>query len=530
MAQKSRAKCLDKPFFACYHKHKKGGGAPAAAHLREEAIAMNKAMQALRDIERQLFALGYAEHTIHFDDATAAPRQSYPGRGQALGALAEMRHRLLTGSGLPALLREAEAGGLDAQQAAEVREMRRLYDETACIPADEYAAFSQLISDAQNVWQAARADNDFAAFAPWLERILEARRRMAGALDPGKAPYDVWLDRYEPGMTMEKYDAFFALLKGELSALVRAVGEAEPVRDDFLSRAWPLGAQRALSRELMRRIGLDEGHVALAESAHPFTIELYNGDVRITTHYHEHDMTSNMFSVIHEGGHALYELHTGDALRCTVLASGSSMGIHEGQSRLFENYFGRSRAFLAGLWPRLRELFPAQLADVTCEEFYRAVNRCVPGLIRIHADEATYSLHILIRYELEKQLFDGTLSVSDLPAAWNEKYREYLGVVPASDSEGVLQDIHWAGGMFGYFPSYALGSAIAAQVEAHLRGIMDLDGALRSGSLGDIRSYLKEHLHQYGGEKKTNELLLGMMGEPFQPGYYIQYLKNKFGE
>lgn len=491
---------------------------------------MNKAMQALRDVERQLFALGYAEHTIHFDDATAAPRQSYPGRGQALGALAEMRHRLLTGSGLPALLREAEAGGLDAQQAAEVREMRRLYDETACIPADEYAAFSQLISDAQNVWQAARADNDFAAFAPWLERILEARRRMAGALDPGKAPYDVWLDRYEPGMTMEKYDAFFSLLKGELSALVRAVGEAEPVRDDFLSRAWPLKAQRALSRELMRRIGLDEGHVALAESAHPFTIELYNGDVRITTHYHEHDMTSNMFSVIHEGGHALYELHTGDALRCTVLASGSSMGIHEGQSRLFENYFGRSRAFLAGLWPRLRELFPAQLADVTCEEFYRAVNRCVPGLIRIHADEATYSLHILVRYELEKQLMDGALAVRELPGAWNAMMKETLGVDVPDDAHGVLQDIHWAGGDIGYFPSYALGSAYAAQIAACMRRSLDLNALLEAGDFAPINAWLCERIWRHGRALTPDALFANACGEAFDAQHYIRYLKEKYAE
>lgn len=492
---------------------------------------MKDSILRLRALEKQLYAYRYALNAIDFDAETVAPEGGAEGRAEACEVLSRASFDLLVNPGSAALLQAAAADAEDGQQAAEVRELQRQYDEIARIPAGEYAAFTKLVQQSVPVWTKAKRSNDFALFAPYLEQIVAARRAQARYFAPDRDPYEVFLDRYERGLTIARCDAFFGVLRAAILPLLAAIRDhGAPIRTDFLDQDWPLDAQKELSRRLLALWGLEPEHTLLAESEHPFTTEFWRGDVRLTTHYQPRDVFSNLYSVLHEGGHALYERHIDPALDYTAVAGGSTMGLHESQSRLFENCVGRSRAFLRWLYPLLRELFPAQLADVSEEEVWRAVNRAEPGLIRTEADELTYALHIMVRYELEKALLQGTLAVADLPAAWNEKYREYLGVVPASDSEGVLQDIHWAGGMFGYFPSYALGSAIAAQVEAHLRSIMDLDGALRSGSLGDIRSYLKEHLHQYGGEKKTNELLLGMMGEPFQPGYYIQYLKNKFGE
>lgn len=492
---------------------------------------MKDSILRLRALEKQLYAYRYALNAIDFDAETVAPEGGAEGRAEACEVLSRASFDLLVNPGSAALLQAAAADAEDGQQAAEVRELQRQYDEIARIPAGEYAAFTKLVQQSVPVWTKAKRSNDFALFAPYLEQIVAARRAQARYFAPDRDPYEVFLDRYERGLTIARCDAFFGVLRAAILPLLAAIRDhGAPIRTDFLDQDWPLDAQKELSRRLLALWGLEPEHTLLVESEHPFTTEFWRGDVRLTTHYQPRDVFSNLYSVLHEGGHALYERHIDPALDYTALTGGSTMGLHESQSRLFENCVGRSRAFLRWLYPLLRELFPAQLADVSEEEVWRAVNRAEPGLIRTEADELTYALHIMVRYELEKALLQGTLAVADLPAAWNEKYREYLGVVPASDSEGVLQDIHWAGGMFGYFPSYALGSAIAAQVEAHLRSIMDLDGALRSGSLGGIRSYLKEHLHQYGGEKKTNELLLGMMGEPFQPGYYIQYLKNKFGE
>ena len=235
-----------------------------------------------------------------------------------------------------------------------------------------------------------------------------------------------------------------------------------------------------------------------------------------------------MFSTIHEGGHALYEMHIDDAFTCTPAGTAMSMGIHESQSRLYENNIGRSRAFWEPLYPMLKETFPEQLRDVTLEHFVKGINQCVPGSIRTEADELTYCLHIMVRYEIEKMIFSQEIDVLDLPGVWNDKYEEYLGLRPQNDSEGILQDIHWAGGSFGYFPSYAIGTAIAAQIYDHLKKVMPLDQYLAEGTLTPVSDYLKEHLHRFGASKPTMQLISEMTGEPFNPDYYIQYLQEKY--
>ncbi len=490
---------------------------------------MKESMGALRNLERQLFGYRYADALFIFDEAAIAPPHSEAGRAVAAEALSAARFALFVRPEVDDLLKTAATDAETEQEKAEVRELRREYDRICRIPAEEYAAFTGLVQRATPAWQRAKRDNDFSAFAPFLEQIVSARRRQANYIDPGKDPYDVLLDQYEPGLTMARCDAFFALLREHIVPLLQEIRlRGEPVRVDFLQGNWPLDAQRELSRRIMQLWGLEPEHCIIGESEHPFTDDLWRGDVRITTHYREDDFTSSLFSVMHEGGHSLYERHIDPAYDFTTLAGGSSMGLHESQSRLFENYVGRSRSFIGYLWPTLVELFPRQLSGVTAQEFYRAVNRAQPGLIRTEADELTYPLHIMVRYELEKALIHGDLAVQDLPGAWNAQYREVLGLTPPTDTEGVLQDIHWAGGDIGYFPSYALGSAYAAQALDDLRRTMDLDAQWAGGDLEPLKAALTDRLWKYGCLKETDWLVKSLCGGDFDPEHYIGYLTQKY--
>lgn len=492
---------------------------------------MNDAMNRLRALQKQMYALQYALNLIDYDAQTVAPREGYAGRGEALEVLTASHYALIADPALPALLENARQGELTPQQAAELAELQKQYDQLSRIPAAEYAAFAKLTNQAQNAWEKAKAASDFSLFAPFLEQIVAARRRFAAYFDPGKAPYDVWLDQFEKGLSMAQCDEFFAQLKVTLQPLVRRiVTEGKAPAAAFLQNTWPLEAQRALSAYLMELMGLDAGHCQLGESEHPFTNELYKGDVRITTHYHENDLASSMYSVIHEGGHALYELHIADRLAYTCLSGGASMGLHESQSRLYENYLGRSLPFIRCIWPELAKLFPNQLAGVSAEQFYRAVNQCRPSLIRTEADEVTYCLHVMVRYELEKRLLAGSLAVADLPAAWNAQMKELLGVDVPCDAQGVLQDIHWACGDLGYFPSYALGTAYGAQIMAKMRSELDVDALLEAGQLAPINAWLEDRIWQYGKEKSPAWLLQNACGAPFDPRCYTDYLVKKYSE
>ena len=279
---------------------------------------------------------------------------------------------------------------------------------------------------------------------------------------------------------------------------------------------------------MAEHVGFNFNRGVIKESVHPFTTNLHNRDVRITTHYYEDNLESALFSTIHESGHALYEMNISDELTGTPVGTGVSMGMHESQSRLFENNFGRSREFWISLFDQLKETYPGNLADIDLDHFILGINKSTPSLIRTEADELTYCLHIMVRYEVEKMIFEENASMDDLPNIWNQKYEEYLGITPDNDADGILQDIHWATGSFGYFPSYALGTAIAAQIQAHLRTVMPLEKYLEEGNFAPINDYLAKHIHSFGKTKTTNELLLDMMNESFNPQYYIDYLKNKY--
>lgn len=470
---------------------------------------------------------------FEWDNETLAPEQAGAYTARVQGVLAASYQEVLTGPELKGLISacEQESGTEEnPEKQAVLREIKEEAEQLECIPPKEYRAYQELVAESARIWARAREEKNFQACAPTLEKIIFWQKTFAGyRAKKGQRLYDVMLDSYEKGFGMKELDEFFGLLKKELVPLLHQVMES-PVRisDEFLTGDYPEDRQRELAEYLAEYVGFDFRKGVLAESAHPFTTSLHNHDVRITTHY-KNSLDSSLFSVIHESGHAIYEMGIEDRLTQTPAGQGASMGMHESQSRFFENILGRSEAFWIPVYGKVKELFGEQLRGIGREQFVRAINRVHPGLIRTEADELTYSLHVLVRYELEKALIEEDLPVEQLPRLWADKYEEYLGIRPENDGEGVLQDIHWAQGSFGYFPSYALGSAFGAQMYASMKKEMDADQMLEEGRLGEIREYLRLHVHRFGKVKTSRQILQDMTGEDFRPQYYVDYLKEKYG-
>ncbi|MFR5601573.1 MAG: carboxypeptidase M32 [Lachnospiraceae bacterium] len=490
---------------------------------------MGKAMETLNHTLERAMALKTAMILFEWDNETLAPQAAGSYTSRVIGALSEEYFRLITSDMVKEQLQQCQKEDLDEVQKGILRELAEELERLESIPRQEYREFSQLTSEATRIWARARKEQDFDLFAPALKKLVEFQRKFASyRAKDGQPLYDVLLNDYEKGFDMKTLDRFFQELKEELVPLIQKVAPlAKQVEADFLTGDYPEDKQEKLARFLAEYVGFDFEKGILAVSAHPFTTNLHNHDVRITTHY-EDKVDSSIFSVIHEAGHGIYEMGVRDDLTQTLVGEGASMGMHESQSRFFENIIGRNRAFWVPIYGKLQEWFPEQLGDIDLDRFIRSVNRPQPGLIRIEADELTYSLHIMIRYELEKQLIQGEIQVEDLPELWADKYEEYLGLRPANVAEGVLQDIHWSQGSFGYFPSYALGSAFGAQIYAHMKQEMDVDGLLEQGRVDMIREYLREHIHQYGKLKSSRQILKDMTGEDFDPKYYVEYLKEKY--
>ncbi len=494
---------------------------------------MEETIRRFKEHLAKMDAYGHAFGVLNYDSETAMPKGGFEHLGRTYAVLSEEMYRLTTSPELKAMVKEilAHREEVDYITRREAEELHEDMERTEKIPMEEFVAYQVAQNEASGVWHTAKVTNDFASFAPHLEKLVEYSRKFAAYWDSEKAPYDVLLDRYEKGLTMETLDQFFSLLRAELLPVVEAVGKKGPVVDDsFLFRRFPLEKQRRLSDRLMEVMTIDRDHCNIGEVEHPFTTNFTKDDVRITTHYHEKDFTSSMFSVIHEGGHALYELNVGDDIKASPLGGGASMSIHESQSRFYENIIGRSEAFLTYILPDVQKLGPKALKGVSPHDFYLAVNKAQPSLIRTQADELTYSFHIMIRYELEKQLMAGTLAVKDLPAAWNRLYKEYLGLDVPNDTQGVLQDSHWSNGLFGYFPSYALGSAYGAQMLKVMERDIPVWELVARGELKPIVNWLTERIYQYGCLLKPNELILKACEAPFDPHYYVDYLKNKYTE
>lgn len=493
---------------------------------------MNQAYKELQPYLERAMAYQTALVLFEWDNETLAPKEAAPYTAKMQGAISAAYQELMTDEKVKTLLLQCEKEGqLTEAERAIVREAKEEMEELSCIPPHEYREFTELVSASTGIWAKARKEKDFDSFAPTLEKIITFQKRFASyRAKDGQKLYDVMLDTYEKGFGMEKLDEFFGELKRELVPFLKQVMDSKvEINDTFLTGDYPEEKQRELAEYLAEYVGFDFEKGVLAVSAHPFTTNLHNHDVRITTHYSD-AVDSSLFSVIHEAGHGIYELGVWDELTQTLIGQGASMGMHESQSRFFENIIGRNGAFWVPLYPKVQEIFPEQLGHVSLEQFVEAINKVQPGLIRTEADELTYSLHVLVRYELEKMLVEADLDVKELPELWADKYEEYLGVRPKDVSEGVLQDIHWSQGSFGYFPSYALGSAFGAQMLAHMKKQMDFDGLLREGDVGTIREYLRTHIHRFGKIKTSRQLLSDMTGKDFDPQYYLDYLKEKYSK
>lgn len=490
----------------------------------------------LDELERSLYVFHHLSSLVELDAMTAAPQDTALGRSAVMEYLSNEQYAAFASEKTGELLRKlserkAELPPRTARQAAF---LKRDYDRMKAVPQEEYVKYDVLVSEAQNVWVKAKRDNDFAAFAPYLEKIVETKLRFIDLYwDPKheKKPYDVLLNEYEYGLTQEFLDAFFAEVKQTIVPLVHAIAEKgwQP-RSDFLHREASIEKQRELSDYLMDVLTIDRSHCGIGETEHPFTLNFNKDDVRITTHYHLREVMSSFYSVMHEGGHALYELHTGDDLRFTSLAAGASSSIHESISRFFENIIGRSKGYCAFILPKMKELFPEQFSGVSPEEFYAAVNIAEPFLIRTESDELTYCLHVMVRYEIEKALISRRITVADLPRVWNEKMKEYLGVDVPNDTKGVLQDSHWSSGYFGYFPTYAMGNAYGAQMLERMKRDVDVEGCCAAGDLTPVVNWLDEHVFRFGCMLDPVPLFEQYCGAKFTPEPYCHYLKEKYGE
>ncbi len=493
---------------------------------------MNANYEKLTPYLEKANALTSALALLQWDMETLAPPAAADNTAKTVGILSDEYFKTLINPEVKALLitLQKEVDTLTENEAAIIRELGRTYDQLETIPSEEYRAYSELTIKSSSVWAEAREKDDFEMFAPYLKEIIEYKKRFATYRKKGQENlYDILLSDYEPDFTMKELDEFFALLRKELVPLIKVVAEkANTVKDSFLYESYDIDTQRVYNKEIADYIGFEADKGVIAESAHPFTTNLHNKDVRITSHYYEHNMQSAIFSTIHEGGHAIYEMNIDDSITQTLIGTGASMAMHESQSRFYENVIGRNINFWEPLYPRLKELYKKQLGSVSLEQFVLAINKSQPSLIRTEADELTYAMHVMVRYELEKMIFNNEITVEELPQAWNDKYEEYLGVRPGNNKMGVLQDTHWSWGDFGYFPSYAIGSAISAQLYYDMLKKLPFDEYLREGNLEAIKQYLKENIHQYGMKYSCGELVKKTTKEVFNPMYFVNYLKEKY--
>lgn len=480
--------------------------------------------------------LGAVGGILSWDQQTHMPPGGGRARAEQLSTLRRLIHEMFTAPQTRGLLEAAEAvaGSLepDSDDAATVRMTRRDFDRATKLPTDFVAERTRAAATSVEAWRKARPANDFALFRPHLQKMVDFARRTADYIGYAEQPYDALLDGYEPKMTSREVTALFATLRERTVPLVRAIAERGDVVDaSVLRRDYDEGQQEAFSRAVVQRFGYDFSRGGLARAPHPFASGSSRDDVRITTRFDAHYLPAAMFAIFHEAGHAMYEQGVAPALDRTPLGRGAGLGVHESQSRMWENLVGRSRAFWRHFFPRLREVFPAQLSDVDAEMFYRAVNRVTPSLIRVEADEVTYNLHIILRYELEQSLLDGTLPVRDLPEAWNARMADSIGITPPTDADGVMQDIHWSGGMIGYFPTYTLGNVMSAQLfDAARRAEPSLVEEIGRGEFGSLLGWLREHVHAHGRKYFPQDLLERATGSRLTPEPYLRYLWEKYGE
>jgi carboxypeptidase Taq len=483
---------------------------------------------------KEFSLLGSCSSVLGWDERTYMPREGAAHRAEQMALLARLAHETLTAARIGRLLNELEGSELvrdgESPPAVNVREIRRIHDRAVKLPKRLVEELARTTTQAQGVWQEARSKSDFAAFQPWLEKIVGLKREEAAAVGFEESPYDALLDEYEPGATTREVAQVFAALRKELTPLLGEILESgrAPNRD-LLHREYPIDRQEEFGREAAQIIGFNFEAGRLDKTTHPFCSGIGPGDCRITTRYNPRFFNESFFGILHEAGHGIYEQgldydHVG-----TPMGSAASLGIHESQSRLWENQVGRSRPFWEQFFPRARKAFPEALRRASLEDFLFAINDVQPSFIRVEADEATYNLHIILRFELEQALVSGDLAPRDVPGAWNEKVYQLFGLTPPNDTQGCLQDIHWSMGGLGYFPTYTLGNLYAAQfMERARRDVSGLEDDFRRGDFGRLKNWLNVKIHRQGQRWRAPDLCRQVTGRTLNHKQLLSYLRGKY--
>jgi carboxypeptidase Taq len=484
---------------------------------------------------REARVLASCADVLHWDEQTYMPPEGSAHRAEQMALLARLGHEMSTAPLLGEFLAQVEASDLvkdgDGEPAANVRDVRRNYDRAVKLPARLVEELARTTTRAQQVWREARQHDDFARFQPWLEKIVALKREEAQAVGYQDVPYDALLDEYEPGARTAEITALFTALRQELVPLVGAIAAApRKPRREILERDFPVELQRVFGQAAAVAIGFDFTAGRLDTTTHPFCSGFGPGDCRITTRYNAHHFNESFFGILHEAGHGIYEQGLPREHFGTALGSAASLGIHESQSRLWEIQVGRSRPFWEHFFPRARQTFLEPLRDVSLDDFVFAVNEVQPSFIRVEADEVTYNMHIILRFELEQTLIAGDLKAADVPRVWNEKFAQSFGITPPTNRLGCLQDIHWSLGGLGYFPTYTLGNLYAAQfMERARQDLPDPDADFRRGEFGRLKGWLNEKVHRPGRRYRAGVLCERATGKPLSHQPLLKYMRNKYG-
>lgn len=496
---------------------------------------MKEKIDSLNALSADIASLNGISALLNWDQLVNMPPGGVEDRGQQAALIGGMLHDRITSPKLGELISylENEIGDLNAdnENARLVRKAKWTFDQFVKIPKEKVMEFMIVTTQANEVWVKARQNNDFASFQPVLQRIVEMRRELVEYFKPYDHVYDPLLDMYEPGMKTADVKQIFDDLRPKQVELIKAIRSAKQVENSFLKQDYDKSLQDKFGRHVITRFGYDWNRGRLDTTPHPFTIGFGLGDVRITTRYPEADGVSALFSTMHESGHAMYSQGCDPKFSRTFLQEASSLAFHESQSRMWENLIGRSKEFWTFFYPTFQMLFSEHLGNVDLETFYKGINRVEPSLVRVEADEATYNLHIMLRLEIEIGLMEKSIEAKDLPEIWNSKMQEYLGVTPPNDSLGVLQDVHWSGGMIGYFSTYALGNLLSAQLwEKMLQAHPNIPDEIAQGKFSTILAWLRENVHQYGARYDPQELIIKITGSRINAEPYLRYLNKKYRE
>jgi carboxypeptidase Taq len=483
-----------------------------------------------QEITQKAADLNNAAAVLGWDQETYMPLKGFAARGRQLATLATQAHALLTSDEYRGMLQELSASaGLSEEQAANVRLSLEDFEKASRLPDDFIEELTQASSTSLNAWSNARKANDYSIYAPHLAKMIALKKKQADLYGYTSHPYDALLDDYEKGANVQMLDRVFAQVRESLPSLLNAIKNKEQVGDSFFHQHFPKEGQWQFSVDVLKAMGYDFEAGRQDYSEHPFTTSFAPSDVRVTTRVDEENFASLLWSTIHEGGHALYEQGLPESQYGMPLGMPASLSIHESQSRIWENCIGRSLSFWKHFYPILQDRFPQQSGNTSLQQFYAGMNRVTPSLIRTEADELTYHFHVMIRYEIEKGLLEGSITTGELRDAWNSKYQQYLGLTPPDDVRGILQDIHWSHGSFGYFPTYSLGSFYAAQFwEEAQRQIPGLVAQVEAGSFDAFLQWLRQNIHQYGRHYRSEELCQRITGRPLDFNAFLQYARTKY--